>query len=117
MTRTICINFGQLVVRSLHIYDNVTIISSCHTLFNRIALLFQNGKYGSRSAGCCSVSIFASNVPSSDWKFVVVVKKFCIFFLYLITIHVTFDFEMKFIIANNASLAVQTAALILPSFM
>ena len=77
-------NTGCALIRAYVVisqYDNVTIISSCHTIFNRIALLFQNGKYGSRSAGCCSVSIFASNV-SSDWKFVVVVvKKFCNFFV------------------------------------
>ena len=93
----------------------ISMIMSLSYQSNRIALPFQNGKYGSRSAGCCSVSIFESN-GSSDWKFVVVVKKLCNF-LYFITIHVTFDFEMKFVIANSASLAVQTAALILPSFM
>ena len=63
-------------------YD-VSIISSCHTIFNRTILLFHNGKYESRSAGCCSVSIFESNV-SSDWKFVVVVEKLCNF-MYLLS--------------------------------
>ena len=68
-------------------------ISSCHTIYNRIVLQLKNGKYGSRSADCCSVSIFASN-GSSDWKFVVVivVKNLCNF-LYLLIIYVTFDLE------------------------
>ena len=77
-------------------YQSICSNKSLHTIFNRIVLQLKNGKYGSRSAGCCSESIFASN-GSSDWKFVVVVvvKKLCNF-LYLLTIHVTSDLEHFF---------------------